>query len=178
MSVIGRRSLPWVLAAAGVLLAGCTAAPPAPPTPSRTAATGGTGPAPGGAGPAYQLRCVFPDGSPAGTYSSLDAVWASVPFVKMDHCVASFASGTPTAPTAAEIGTDASAALHTAAAQLPGQDVAAVYLDVLAACARIPPGGGAHGVASHPVPVLRATQQVCPHAPGAAIVDNYLESVG
>jgi hypothetical protein len=101
---------------------------------------------------------------------SLDETWASTNFVRFDYCTAAFIGGQPHALTRAEhaIATDA-------ARNLPNESLTAIFLDVLGSCARIPPGEGPHGVASHPAPILKAALQLCPHAPQSALIRQQLK---
>lgn len=171
-----------LIAIGTITLAGCTTTnsvdPSRTPTPSVATA------APGESNAqttrttalAYRLECFFPDGTSAGSFSSLNETWASTNFVRMDYCTASFHNAPPSSITHDDVSPEVYEAISTAASELPSErTMAQVFLDIYAACARVSPGDGPHGVASHQIPVLRATLKVCPKAPGAGIVRQYVK---
>lgn len=127
-------------------------------------------PTPGGEEPVrYLIRCFAADGRPLGTFSSLDEVWASTNYMQIDYCEATFAGDEPMT-----LGEEEVAIAEIAASGLAEpQDLAELYLEAVAACTRVSEDGP-YGLTTIPDAILVAALTLCPEAPQAQVITEWL----
>lgn len=151
---------------------GSQSATDSPPTASDDSASTTESSPPTADGPRFLIECVGPEGTAIGPFTGLEEAWASTNYVRIDHCVASSGTGEPIELTAEE-----DSIASTAAADLPDDDPADLYLWTLATCVRVAPTSE-EGLATLPTSLLRATLELCPEAPHAGLVEAELQARG
>lgn len=118
------------------------------------------------------ITCFYPDGSEVGTFTRLEEAWASTNYVRIDRCEAA-----PGPSGDVELTDEEESVAEIAAADLPDEDPADLFLRTLAACVRIP-SAGEQAIANQPTSLLEATLALCPEAPQAGLVEAELETRG
>jgi hypothetical protein len=123
----------------------------------------------------FRMSCyAATDGRPLGSFSSLDAVWASSNYLRAEYCDAQYVGTEPFTLT----GTEAAIAdIAVSGLENPG-DPTEVYLEVLAACTRLGADAGPNSISGTPDPVLEATLSLCPEAPQANLIREQLGILG
>jgi hypothetical protein len=146
-------------------LAGCMPQPP-DSSPSGPAAS----PSRSASEPRFLIECVDQNGAVIGTFTRLEEAWASTNYVRIDHCTASGAAGQ-----AIELTPEEESVARTAAADLPDEGPANLFLLTLATCVRVAPTSQ-QGLSTLPTSLLHASLELCPDAPHAGLMEDELES--
>jgi hypothetical protein len=146
-------------------LAGPDTSASATPSPSPSASTSASAD-----GPRYVIECVDPDGGEVGAFTRLEEAWASTNYLRIDHCAAMSATGS-----ALELTAEEEAIARTAAADLPDEDPADLFLMTLATCVRVT-ATSAEPLAALPTSLLQAALELCPEAPHAGLMEDELQT--
>jgi hypothetical protein len=148
-------------------LAGPDTSASATPTPSATATASASASADG---PRYVIECVDPEGGEIGAFTRLEEAWASTNYLRIDGCVATSATGS-----ALELTAEEEAIARTAAADLPDEEPADLFLMTLATCVRVT-ATSAEPLTALPTSLLQAALELCPDAPHAGLMEDELQT--
>lgn len=143
-------------------LAGCASQPAPTPTVSPTVSPTPTDEPDE---PRFIIECVGVDGTEIGPFTRLEEAWASTDYVRIDECEAHTASDD------VELTAQEEDIATTAAEDVPGSSPTELFLQVLAACVRVPD----EELTELPDSMLSAALELCPEAPQAGQLSAELD---
>ncbi len=134
-----------------------------------TSGTEGTPGATDEEGVRFRTACFASDGRQLGDFQSLAETWASSNYMRIVYCEARYVGPEPLALTLEE------EAVAEVAAPATDGDLEQAFLETLAACTRLGASEGENSVEGTPLPILKATLELCPQAPQADLIASHVE---
>lgn len=117
----------------------------------------------------FRTACFASDGRQLGDFQSLAETWASSNYLRIEYCEARYVGPEPLALTLEE------EAVAEVAAPATDGDLEQAFLETLAACTRLGASTGENSIEGTSLPILQATQELCPQAPQADLIANHVE---